>query len=611
MRDFDDHSTRPEAVIGPIGRRRFIQGVGAAAGLAAITSVLPEGVAKAAPAGASQFIPLPVAVRVVDTRDPGYVFTRHWDNHISVPIAGSYGVPAQASAIVATVTSVNLSGGNWLTVVPSGADIIGLLNQNRLVSVLNMANPGEATANLTQVKLGGGSVDMFSKAPCEMILDVIGYYMPVAGAVREGRFIGRDPVRAIDTRDTFGYVFPDKPLVVDLTPYVPADASSAVINLTATECVGPVVLHGLPVHEHRGPVRSRASTSTPPARRAAAAVIAPVPTQPDGRRYIKVFAQNPAKLIVDVTGYFTSTASAQTDVGLFVPIDPVRILDTRDPGTIGKLWPGWFVEGEIPGDASLIGAAAVRQPDRRRGARTGLPHAVGGARPAARHVEPQLHVSRSGGAQPGDHADHAGFRLPGVLALGRPRRRRLHRLLHRNARRSPRIGAPINPPPPPIGPTWILRIPKLGVTSQVRAGSSNPVTNAGYSWHWTGTGYMGQEAHVASFAHRTSAGGPYRNIHLLGGGDQFTLSTVRRPDLHVPGRRPLPDRLEHPAHPRRDQVHRWHDLLPDRVHGTQLPANQHGMANSRNRRAARLELAFQQRQCAGLAQSAEQLSCKQ
>ena len=36
---------------------------------------------------------------------------------------------------------------------------------------------------------------------------------------------------------------------------------------------------------------------------------------------------------------------------------------------------------------------------------------------------------------------------------------------------------------------------------------------------------MGQEAHVASFAHRTSAGGPYRNIHLLGAGDQFTLST--------------------------------------------------------------------------------------
>ena len=523
MRDFDDHSARPEAVIGPIGRRRFIQGVGAAAGLAAITSVLPEGVAKAAPAGASQFIPLPVAVRVADTRYPGYVYTRHWNNHISVPIAGSYGVPAEASAIVATVTSVNLSGGNWLTVVPTGADILGLLAQNRLVSALNMANPGEATANLTQVKLGGGSVDIFSKAPCEMILDVIGYYLPVAGAVREGRFIGRDPVRAVDTRDTVGYVFPSDPLVVDLTPYVPSDASSAVINLTATECVGPSFFTVYPYASTELPLISSLNVNAAGETRAAA-VIAPVPTQPDGRRYIKVFAQNPAKLIVDVTGYFTSTTSAQSDVGLFVPIDPVRVLDTRDPGTIGKLWPGWFVEGQIPGDASLIGSAAVvnltgvdaRGPGflTMSAARNPLPGTSNLNFTYAGQVVPNQVITRitqGFGYQVYSHSgahivvDYTGY-YTGTPATAR-------------------TAAPINPPPPPIGPTWILRIPKLGVTSEVRAGSSNPVTNAGYSWHWTGTGYMGQEAHVASFAHRTSAGGPYRNIHLLTGGDQFTLST--------------------------------------------------------------------------------------
>ena len=362
MRDSNDHLTRPEAVIGPIGRRRFIQGAGAIAGAAAIASVLPEGIAKAAPADASQFIPLPVAVRVVDTREPGkYVFTRHWDNHISVPISGSYGVPAEASAIVATVTSVNLASGNWLTVVPTGADIIGLLNQNRLVSVLNMANVGEATANLTQVKLGSGSVDMFSKAPCEMILDVIGYYKPVAGAVKEGRFIGLDTARrAIDTRDTIGYVGAGQTLIVDITSYVPDAASSAVINLTATECVGPSFYTVYPYTNTDVPFVSSLNVNAAGETRAAA-VIAPVATQSDGHRYIKVFAQNPAKLIVDVTGYFTnaSPTTPQSDVGLFVPIDPVRILDTREPGTIGKLWPGWTVEGLIPGDGSLIGAAAV------------------------------------------------------------------------------------------------------------------------------------------------------------------------------------------------------------------------------------------------------------
>src|SRR5262245_5192947 len=110
MRDSNDHMTRPDVVTAPIGRRRFIQGVGAAAGVAAITSVLPDAVAHAAPAGASQFVPLPVAVRVVDTREPAkYNFVRNWDNHITVPVAGLYGVPSGASAIVATVTAVNLS----------------------------------------------------------------------------------------------------------------------------------------------------------------------------------------------------------------------------------------------------------------------------------------------------------------------------------------------------------------------------------------------------------------------------------------------------------------------------------------------------------------------
>lgn len=522
MRDSQDHLPRPEAVIGPIGRRRLIQGAGVVAGAAAVASVLPEGIAGAAPAGASQFIPLPVAVRVVDTRDPGkYVFNRHWDNHIGVPIAGKYGVPVDASAIVATATAVNLSAGNWLTVVPSGRDIVGLLNENRLVSVLNMSGWGEATANLTQVKLGGGSVDMFSMGPCEMILDLIGYYKPVTGPVSEGRFIGLPTARrAIDTRDTFGYVGGGQTLDVDLAAFVPANASSAVINLTATECVGPSYFTVYPSAKTEVPFVSSLNVNVPGETRAAA-VIAPV----DATRRIKVFAQQPAKLIVDVTGYFTSATSGKSDVGLFVPIDPVRILDTRGPGTIGKLWPGWTVEGLIPGDGSLIGAAAVtnltgveaRGPGflTMSAARVPRPGTSNLNFTTAGQVVPNqviTPITRTYGYQVFSHSgahivvDYTGY------YTGTPG----------NAL----IGAPVNPPPPPVGPPWVLRVPRLGLTSEVRAGNSNTVTNAGHSWHWTGTGYLGQDAHVAAFAHRTTHGGPYRNIHLLSGGDQFTLSTT-------------------------------------------------------------------------------------
>lgn len=525
MRESDDHLTRPDAVIGPIGRRRFIQGVGVMAGAAAVASVLPEGIARAAPAGASQFIPLPVAVRVVDTREPAkYSFVRHWDNHISVPISGSFGVPAEASAIVATVTAVNLSDGNWLTVVPSGVDIIGLLNQNRLVSVLNMAGWGQATANLTQVKLGnGGSVDMFSKAPCEMILDVIGYYKPVAGPVRAGRFIGLDSAqRAVDTRNTVGYVGAGQTLVVDLTAFVPAEVSSAVINLTATECVGPSFFTVYPYTTTDLPFVSSLNVNQPGETRAAA-VIAPV-TGVGGQRFIKVFAQQPAKLIVDVTGYFTSTTSAQSEVGLFVPIDPVRILDTRDPGAGGKLWPGWTVEGLVPGDASLIGAAAVVN-------LTGVEARGPGFLTMSAARQPLPSTSNLNFTNPGDVVPNQvitpitqGFGFQVYSHSG------AHVVVdytgyYTGTALIARVAKPTNPPPPPIGPTWILRVPTIGLTSQVRAGDSNAVSNAGYSWHWTGTGYMGQDAHVAAFAHRTTHGGPYRNIHLLGAGDQFTVST--------------------------------------------------------------------------------------
>jgi sortase A len=89
----------------------------------------------------------------------------------------------------------------------------------------------------------------------------------------------------------------------------------------------------------------------------------------------------------------------------------------------------------------------------------------------------------------------------------------------------------INPPPPPAGPPWILRVPRLGLTSSVIAGSADvvnltdPVSGKGYTWHWTGTGYMGQAAHVAVFGHRTEHGGPYRYIDQMVPGDLISVTT--------------------------------------------------------------------------------------
>ena len=85
-----------------------------------------------------------------------------------------------------------------------------------------------------------------------------------------------------------------------------------------------------------------------------------------------------------------------------------------------------------------------------------------------------------------------------------------------------------NPAPQAIGPEWTLRVPRLGLTSRVLEGNSAFVTDSGHTWHWAGTGLMGQSAHVAVFGHRTEAGGPYRYLHVLQPGDTWTVTTLDR-----------------------------------------------------------------------------------
>ena len=506
-----------------LGRRRFLRGVGATAGATALAS-LTASPALALASGASRFVPLPQAVRAIDTREPErFVFDRLGDNHVRIPIAGSFGVPATATAIVATVTAVNLAGPNWLTVVPGGAPITDLLNQNRLVSALNMIHYIEATANMTQVKLSGGAVELFSLSPCHMIFDVLGYYEPVAGSVRGGRFISLGIAqRAVDTRQTIGYLGSGETLVVDVTDFVPGEASSLMLNLTATECVGPGYFTVFPFESTSVPEASSLNVNAEGATRASSALV-PVATQPDGRRYIKIFALTAAKLIVDVTGYFTSERSQLSQTGLFVPADPVRIFDTRDGG--GRLWPGWTIQGTIPGEGATGGSAAVVN---LTGANSRAPGflTIAGARLPLPGTS-NLNFSAGGQVVP-NHAITpitAGFGYQ-VFSSGGDDVIVDYLGYYTGVPQVPVLGPPVNPPPPPIGPTWILEIPAIGVWSSVRAGNSIVVTNSGYSWHWTGTGYMGEDAHVAMFAHRTTHGGAYRNLHLLGTGDLLTIETL-------------------------------------------------------------------------------------
>ena len=511
-----------EIATGRIGRRRFIAGVGVVAGVGALSSAIPAGRAQAAvPAGAGAFRSLETAVRAVDTRP------EHADDHefqwlsasrIRVQVGGRFGVPEDATAVVATLAGVNRTDPNWVAAFPSGD------GGPPVAANLNLRNWGEINANLVTVKLSSsGELDIASRVPCDFVLDIIGFYEPVTGAVRAGRFVGLPSARrALDTRPNSAAG--DRFTMVDVTDLgIPAHASSVVINLTATETSQSGWFSAVPMGLRTKPTTSSLNVQGVNSTRGASAIV-PL-TNVDGRLRFKIYSLHAAKLVVDITGYFTGDSSPSSTFGLFVPLTPQRILDTRSPGQIGRLWPQWMVEAPVPGAAASAAAVVcnvVGVETRSRGhfrvsaARTAIPETANvnwsseGAY-VPNHVITRL--SRHGVQVYASHGAHAVIDLFGYYT-GNPA--------------TPTQGPYTNPSPPAAAPAWTLQIPKIGLTSTVFEGDANSVTNSGHSWHWAGTGFMGQAANVALFAHRTSAGGPYRYLHLLSEGDEFTITTGDR-----------------------------------------------------------------------------------
>jgi hypothetical protein len=485
---------QPEAGARRIGRRRFLKGVGATAGAGALVGLVPSGVAAAAPAGASRFQTIPRATRIVDTRkSTGNTFTRVGPNQIRQQITSSFGVPSGATAIVATVTAINGGAPNFVTVFPSGISV-------PRVSNLNMAVPGAVESNLVTVKLSsGGSVDVFARAASQFIVDLIGYYEPVAGKVRSGRFVGLATARrAIDTRKlSSGRPVSRSVTVVDVTPYVPSSASSIVINLTATQTTGAGFFTAFAYSEPSVPASLSSLGVTAPGVTRAAAVIVPISTI-GGKRRIKIYTLTSAHIIVDVNGFFTNEATQESEIGLFVAMDPERILDSRMPGEIGRMWPKWRVEATIPGaaaNASAIVANLTGVNSRGPGfltiapARQPIPSTSnvnfsGAGQLAPNHVITPITVNH--GVQVySSHGSHVLVDIAGYFT-GTPK--------------LPILSSFVNPPPPPIAPPWTIRVPRFGLVSTVREGNPQVVTDSGRSWHWTGTGVMGQAGNVAVFA---------------------------------------------------------------------------------------------------------------
>jgi alpha-tubulin suppressor-like RCC1 family protein len=284
--------------------------------------------------GTAAFKPLSPA-RVLDTRagEPaplssprGYVAP---NTSIDVPVVGVGGVPNKdVYAVVLNVTLTQSGGPGFITAYASGTT-------RPEASNINVTGPGQTAPNLVIVPVGSdGKVSLYTKGGGHLVADVFGYFEQT-GSSNDGRLIGVSPVRVFDTRPSEpapgpkGKVGAGKTITVQITgvPGVPKTGVSAVVlNVTAAEATNKGFITVYPADVTR-PTTSNLNLAGPGATRPNAVI---VPISPDGK--IKIYSQSGAHLLADVSGYFTDGSAPDTDDGLFVPLAPSRLLDSRSGG---------------------------------------------------------------------------------------------------------------------------------------------------------------------------------------------------------------------------------------------------------------------------------------
>jgi hypothetical protein len=293
-----------------------------------------EATAPASPV-ASAFVPL-APQRLFDTRDEGASLSA--GQTTTRRVLGSAGVPASGvAAVVLTVTLVDATEAGFVTVWPADSPMPGVSN-------VNADRRGDTMANLVSVIVpADGRISLFTSSGGHLLADVAGYYRTTTGPQRSGRFHTLTPARLADTRATGTPTTGSVDVTVTGLAAMPATGVAAVaVNVTVTNArrAGFVTVYP------KGSVRPNVSSlnvNDSVATAAGSAIVAP-----GTGGQLTVFTDTGGDVIVDVSGWYGDITDSLTTAGLFVPIAPVRIKDTRTsspPARIGPGVPAWLATG--------------------------------------------------------------------------------------------------------------------------------------------------------------------------------------------------------------------------------------------------------------------------
>ena len=235
-----------------------------------------------------------------------------------LPVAGRGGVPADASAAALNVTVTEPAAAGFVTIYPCGSERPTASNVN--------FSAGQTIPNAVVTKIGtGGKVCLFNSQPTHLVVDVNGFfsagtdYAPIVPArILETRWGGS----TIDSRfNDVGSVAINTvtELPVAGRAGLPADASSAVLNVTVT---GPAAAGFVTVY----PCGSERPTASSVNFAAGQTIANAVLTKVGSGGKVCLFNSQPTDLVVDVNGYYGP-------VSAYVPLVPARLLETRTGGS--------------------------------------------------------------------------------------------------------------------------------------------------------------------------------------------------------------------------------------------------------------------------------------
>ena len=477
----------------------------------------PSPVAASVPAGASKYVAV-APLRLADTRpnssNPG-VFVPLSSDTIKVPIIGRAGVPANATAAVLNVTIAGSSSWSFATVFPGATSL-----PTPLTSSLNADAAGRVVANMVHVKIGtDGAANIYRSAAMGLVVDLVGVYVPVSAASKDGRLVTRPDgaFRVLDTRSTRP-INATETFSVDVSAAaIPTTASAVVVNLTVVNAAGGF-WSAFPANQPFSGT-STLNIDSWPQTRAAQAIVNLV-----GNNRFNVYAETGGHLLVDVVGYFTGsldTASETTD-GLYIPAAPSRVFDSRTLRTLSP-WSGSTYEFS-PGDggglsvsAAVLNITAISP--WAPGFVTAYPAGV--PRPNSSNVNvssvPQTIANHSivrvssgrGVALYTDGGAHLVADVAGWY-LGTPS--------------TPTQSKPGNPVYNPNAAAAVY-VPKIGVYVAVKAGGGNltAIADQGYAATWSDINTVAAAGNLMLFGHRTTGSAPFRYLNEMALGDEFII----------------------------------------------------------------------------------------